>query len=420
MTNSNRLLSILCFFIFISLNAQVNIDAELRPRFEYRHGFKTLFPDNTDAASFISQRTRLNAGYKSDKLKFYVSLQDIRVWGDVPQLNNADSNGFSLHQAWGEILFDSIFSLKIGRQEIAYDDQRILGNVGWAQQARSHDVAMFKYQKNAFKFDVAIAYNQDGEALTGNTLTTPNTYKSIQYIWLHQDWQDFNASLLFLNNGLQFIDALDDQNNEIRYSQTFGTHLKYKSGKLGLQSNLYYQFGMDRNENDLSAYLVSLDANYGVNDQLKFGAGLELISGNDGGAPSAGKNKAFTPLYGTNHKFNGLMDYFFVGNHANNVGLTDINLKANFKLNAKSNVNVAFHNFSAASDLLTSSSKQLGNEVDIVYNYSLQKNINIKAGYSHLFASEGMEILKNNFDDNTNNWAWVMITIKPTLFESKN
>ena len=76
-----------------NVKAQLKIDTELRPRFEYRHGYKTLFPDNTDPAAFVSQRTRLNAGFKNEKLNFYLSLQDVRVWGDVPQLNSSDSNG---------------------------------------------------------------------------------------------------------------------------------------------------------------------------------------------------------------------------------------------------------------------------------------------------------------------------------------
>lgn len=42
----------LSFLSFISY-AQLTVDAELRPRLEYRHGFKTLFPDDADTASFI-------------------------------------------------------------------------------------------------------------------------------------------------------------------------------------------------------------------------------------------------------------------------------------------------------------------------------------------------------------------------------
>ncbi len=411
-------ISILFFFtsLFINTHAQLTIDAEVRPRFEYRHGFKTLFPEDADPAAFVSQRTRLNAGYIMEKMNFYVSLQDVRIWGDVPQLNTADKNGFSVHQAWGEILFNPNTSLKLGRQEIIYDDHRIFGNVGWAQQARSHDAALIKYNKDSFKFDLGFAFNQDDEALTGTTLTTPNTYKSIQYAWVHKDWQIFSASFLFLNNGLQFTDTTNPDNDETRYSQTTGAHLKYKKEKIDLVSNLFYQFGSDVNNNDLSAYLLSLEANYNISEQWKATLGGELQSGNDNGTPANGDNNAFTPFYGTNHKFNGLMDYFYVGNHIDNVGLIDVYAKTNIKFNPKSSLNIAAHNFMAAADLPGDNAKQLGTEIDLVYSYSLQKEINIKAGYSHLFASDGMEILKNNFDGNTNNWGWIMVTIKPTLF----
>ncbi|MFS4454992.1 hypothetical protein [Maribacter sp. 2304DJ31-5] len=172
------------FLLFICsfATAQVTINAELRPRFEFRHGFQTLFLENIDPAAFISQRTRLNADYKKEYLNFYLSVQDIR-WGDVPQLNRADRNGFAVHQAWGESRFTPELSLKLGGQVLNYNDQRIFGGVAWAQQARSYDVSLFKYHKNRSRFHLGAAFNQDGESNTGNTLTIANTYKSIQYAY---------------------------------------------------------------------------------------------------------------------------------------------------------------------------------------------------------------------------------------------
>ncbi|WP_196896123.1 alginate export family protein [Aureivirga marina] len=403
----------------LSAAAQFKVDAEIRPRFEYRHGFKTLFPNDTDPAAFVSQRTRLKFNYKNDYLEAFVSLQDVRVWGDVKQLNIADKNGVGIHQAWVNLTLDPTFSIKLGRQEIVYDDSRIFGNVDWATQGRSHDIAVFKYKKNNFRTDVGFAFNQDGENLVNTTYTVPNNYKAMQYAWLHNDWNNLGASFLFLNNGLQYIDEQNSENNEVRYSQTVGTHLKYNKNKFSLLGNAYYQFGKDKMNNDLSAYLVGLETNYKWTQKVKTGLGVELQSGNDNGAPSNGENKAFTPFYGTNHKFNGLMDYFYVGNHANNVGLLDLYLKANFKLNTKSNLLIAFHNFSAAAELEGYDKKDLGNEIDLVYAYKFKKDVIFKAGYSQMFASEGMEVLKGNFDGNTNNWGWVMVVIKPTLFTSK-
>ncbi|WP_299535635.1 alginate export family protein [Ulvibacterium sp.] len=409
----------LFFLMVIRTFSQLNIQAEVRPRFEFRHGFGTLFPDNVDPSAFVSQRTRLNTGFEKDYLKLFLSVQDIRVWGDVPQLNRADRNGFGVHQAWGEILFNQGFSLKLGRQVLNYDDQRIFGGVAWAQQARSHDVALLKYIKNASILHLGAAFNQDGEANTGNLLTTTNTYKSIQYAWFHQDWTKLSASFLFLNNGLQFTDAIEPDNSETRFSQTIGTHLKYPGSRFGGWANLYYQFGKDVNDNDIKGYLLALEANYEAKPGCSFLIGGELISGNDGGAPSDGDNHAFNPFYGTNHKFNGLMDYFFVGNHASNVGLVDVYAGSVIKVGPDATLSGRLHTFSAAAELPGDVSGHLGVEADVVLNYNFKKDINIQAGYSHLFPSEGMEVLKNNFDGNTNFWGWVMVTIKPTLFENQ-
>lgn len=414
-----KILQIAFFFSLFHVNAQLTLDAELRPRFEYRHGFTTLFPDETDPAAFVSQRTRLNLGYETEKLNFYLSLQDVRVWGDVPQLNVADNSGLSIHQAWGEILLNQNFSLKLGRQEIAYDDHRIFGNVGWAQQARSHDAALVKFANEKFRFDVGFAFNQDAENITGTALTNVGTYKSMQYGWLHKDFKTVQASFLLLNNGIQFIDNADSDNNETRYSQTLGTHLNYAFERLNFVSNLYYQLGKDGSNNDINAYLLALEAGYKATSTLKLILGTELLSGNDGGAPQNGKNDAFTPFYGTNHKFNGLMDYFYVGNHTNNVGLWDVYAKASVSVTPRSTLTLALHNFSSPSEISPNSSNQLGVEADVTYAYTIDKNISLSGGYSHLFAAEGMEYLKNNFDGNTNNWFWIMVSIKPVLYNQK-
>ena len=391
--------------------AQTKLDAEIRPRSEYRHGFKTLFPNNTKAAFFTSQRTRLNLSHAIEKLNFYISIQDVRVWGDVPQLNLEDNNGLGLHQVWGELLLDTYWSLKLGRQEIVYDDSRFFGNVGWAQQSRSHDLALVRYKGGTFKMDIGLAFNQSQENLTGTNLTTPKTYKAMQYVWLHKDWSNFSGSFLFLNNGLQAL-------NELKYSQTIGTHLKIKKRHLNIASNLYYQFGSNVASKNINAYLLGMEANYKTSDKTIFGLCIELQSGNDYNL-AADKNNAFTPFYGTNHKFNGFMDYFYVGNHIDNVGLLDLYVKANFKLNSNMSLTVFAHNFSAAADINVGVSKQLGTEIDLVYGYNFTKEIEIKAGYSQMFASDGLKVLKENDSNNVNNWGWVMVAIKPALFLSK-
>lgn len=409
-----QLCSVALVLFTIQSYGQLTIGGELRPRAEYRNGYKTLTADGADATLFVSQRTRLTTQYVLEDYTFFISFQDVRVWGDVPQLNTADKNGLSLHEAWGKVKFSPNFSIKLGRQEINYDDHRIFGNVGWTQQGRSHDIAIFKLENENYKFDLGLAYNQDAENLFGNTYSTPGNYKAMQYAWFHKDWNKFNASFLILNNGLQNI--VED---EIRYSQTFGSHLKYKaSDALNFNANIYLQSGKDVQDNDLSAYLIGLDLGHKASSKVDLGLGFEIQSGNDN-ALIGNKNKAFNPFFGTNHKFNGFMDYFYVGNHANGVGLVDIYAKIGTKIGNKSSLTATVHNFSAQAEIASNVDKQLGTEVDLVYSHKFNGDVTIEAGYSQMFASEGLKVVKNNFDSNVNNWAWLMMTIKPTLFNSK-
>ena len=72
--------------------AQFTLDGEFRPRTEYRHGYGNLIANDADAGFATSTRLRLNAGYKTEAYQFYVSLQDVLVWGENRQLKPEDSN----------------------------------------------------------------------------------------------------------------------------------------------------------------------------------------------------------------------------------------------------------------------------------------------------------------------------------------
>ncbi len=195
------------FFTF-SISAQkVEISAEIRPRFENRHGYKTLLNNGEKGANFISQRSRVNFNFQQENLTLGIALQNIRVWGDVSTLAS-DDKANSFHQAWGEYQFSDNFSLKIGRQEIDYDDSRIFGNVDWAQQARSFDavIAKIKTSENG-KLDIGYSLNNDSEQLINSLYSNVAGYKTFQYAWYHTNFNSFDLSLLALNNGVEYLDV---------------------------------------------------------------------------------------------------------------------------------------------------------------------------------------------------------------------
>ena len=417
---------VLCLMSLLSVNqlmAQFKLSAELRPRTEYRHGYKTLFTEDDKAAFFTSQRTRLNANYSFEKLKFALSLQDVRVWGDVTQMNNTD-NQLMLHQAWAEYLFTKEFSMKIGRQQLIYDDARIFGNVDWLQQARSHDLVLFKFEKN-FKLHLGLAYNQETEKVKGTDYNITGNYKNMQFVWFNKKTKSFGVSLLFLNNGLQNKSTDAVPVYKTAYNQTYGTRLTFDKNKISMFGATYYTSGEDINLRDLSAFYASLGASLKISDNWNTNIGWELLSGTSQKEVSQNvnyTNNSFTPFYGTNHKFNGYMDYFYVGNHNNSVGLKDLFAGISFK-KKKFSADFTPHFFSAANDVLNPHvageimPNYLGTEIDLTFGYKLADYAQISGGYSQMFGTETLKALKGGDNNTTNNWAWIMFSFTPEFLK---
>ena len=416
------------------LKAQFTLSGEYRPRAEYRHGFKTLPVTDQDAAFFIDQRTRINLDYIADKFDVKFVIQDVRVWGSQSQLIskysqiNPDGNFTSIHEAWGKVKFNEWFGLKLGRQEINLDDQRIFGSVQWVHQARSHDAAIFKINSDGLKVDFGLAYNQNSAGLAGTDYTVGSSYKSMQYLWAHKDFENFKASLLVMNLGQEGVDALTNNLlNKTLYQQTVGGRFGYNNDALAVNAAIYSQFGdMPNDVTTIGGLLFSIDAGYTLAEKHTLFAGFEHISGNDNVNPTVNKNEAFNPYFGTNHKFNGLMDYFYVGNHVNNVGLNDIQFGYKGKLTDKINAGLAVHLFSSDGELddpstaaIDAMAKSLGTEIDLTAGYKLSKEVGFAFGYSHMLGTDTMVALKGGDKNETANWAWLMVSIKPTFFTTK-
>ncbi len=415
-----KLILIALFSIGSLLNAQTfDLLAEIRPRYENKHGYSTLLNTDDEGTNFISQRTRINFGFKNERLKLYVSMQNIRVWGDVYTLAS-DDTATALHEAWAEAILNSKISFKFGRQEIVYDDHRIFGDVGWAQQARSHDAFLFKYKPNANnRLDVGFALNADNQSGVSSLYSNAAGYRTFQYAWYHGDYDKFGLSFLLLNTGIEYVDNQGLANEELTIDnmQTIGPRLTYESGKFDANASVYFQTGKSLDA-DVSASYFAGNFGYKIIDNFKIGIGGEFLSGKDQDDISTNV-KSFAPLFGTNHKFNGWMDYFYVGNFANSVGLIDLNATIAYKKD-KFSAKVIPHFFSAAANVFDGSGDKmddyLGTEIDVTVSYKFAKDITISAGYSKMFATDTMEILKGGDSNQDNSWSWVMFTFKPKLF----
>lgn len=410
----------------------MTLNAEVRTRTEYRHGYQTLIDSLQGGSCFTSQRTRLNFGYTAEKFKIGISLQDVRIWGSQSQLSSADGYT-SIHEAWGQYWFCSRFSVKAGRQELSYNDERLFGPGAWLQQGRSHDLFLLAYEDTTHKFTAHYGQAYNANSSAGNIATSyavTSSYKEMQFLWLNKKFGPLNASIMVVNNGAQSPITI----GSTRYFQTAGTYLEYKKKALFASGRFYYQMGQDAAKKDMKAMMAGFDINYTLKEKFIFGLGFEMLSGQSATDTTKAYRDVdhnFNTLYATGHKFNGYMDYFYAGSAFSaagiSPGLNDAYIKLKYKTE-KYWAGLDAHIFMANADVLdtkelansgkyTAMSASLGTEIDFTFAYNFSKIFNVQVGYSQMLASETMKAIKGGENGLTQNWAYLMLTFKPSLMK---
>jgi hypothetical protein len=164
----------------VGLNGQVaswfQIRGEFRGRLEGFNGggFK---PESSDA--YMLDRFRVDATLAPARtVKFVVQLQDARAFDKATGGQAAPfRDTLDLRLAYGE-LGNARNTVRVGRQELVFGEQRLIGNLNWVNAARSFDGVHATVARKAFKFDVfaasvvtiqpdAIGKSGNGNALYG-------------------------------------------------------------------------------------------------------------------------------------------------------------------------------------------------------------------------------------------------------------
>ncbi|WP_027376456.1 alginate export family protein [Kaistella palustris] len=420
----------LCAATLFSLSATAQTDSlkislDFRTRAELDNGYKTLIPQGKKPETNVFSRVRLGVDYYWQDLELYMSLQDARIWGEVSSTNQR-SGSLNVNEAWAKYNFNRDVALKVGRQILSYDDERLLGALDWQMQGRSFDAAkgIFRLSPQS-KLETVVTYNNDDNDANDpadrefySVLDSGERTKSMQIIHYQYLWPQASVSFIGLNNVVQHL-------NGNHYDMlTLGMNAKKYYENVGFFGSAYWQTGKNTLAQSKNAYQFSANIDFILNKNANVVLGTEWLSGTDYNEDVT-KNNSFSPLYGTNHKFNGFMDYFFVGNHFNSVGLKDFYLKSNFKLNPKASLALNLHAFASNAKLGFDAAAQkeystyLGTEGDVVFTYKVAQIFNLQLGHSQMFAADGMKYLKNvPNSSNMQSWSWLGLNFK-TLFKLK-
>lgn len=115
--------------VHVAIGAQYFARAELRDN--------ASFNRNVEDLDFrVDHRARLSLRVSAyDRVGVVLEFQDVRFWGSEATVGGLPST--RLHQGYVDLKVASWLDLRVGRQELGYGEDRLLGVLDWAQAARA-------------------------------------------------------------------------------------------------------------------------------------------------------------------------------------------------------------------------------------------------------------------------------------------
>ena len=431
LVKSTAILPIVAGTMLFAQENEFDMSLQLRPRTEYRNGAYRPLQTGEEPAILTHNRTRLTMNYSNgDKLKMRVSLQNINIWGQANQVQplDATNNNIGLFEAYADIKLSENMRTKIGRQMITLDDDRIFGTFDWHPAGRSHDALNISWKKQNTEIQSYFAFNQNYNTI-GNVNNPAGQYFSPENAQPYQHLQMIYAKYNFtpkhylsvLANNIGFKDFKTD--NKTYNMQTVGANYFGNGNLWNVGLSAYYQFGETNVGRKTSATLLSAVVDYKINKPSKIGLGIDYLSGDNTNKPTQEATNIFNPLYGTHHKFYGIMDYFYTGNPHGNVGLLDTYVRYSSVINPKLSISAVGHFFNSGAKIYQNNQKKsnyLGSELDLSFNYNIMNNISLTGGYSNFFNTESLRYLKKTPNTRGNqDWVWISLNINPQIFKAK-
>lgn len=328
---------------------------------------------------YLENRARLSLDATPfEWVRGFFQLQDVRVWGEeLNTLGDYSANGLDVHQAYVDIIpvtGDVNLTFRVGRQEINWDGQRLVGAVGWTPQARSFDAVRVMFNYDQLNIDAFFAMLTDTDSIAPGP---PNNTNPFRYGVV-----GLNTRYRLLSDGKDFADigitALVDINAGIDMTRiTVGARHNAKFGPLAYRVEGFFQGGDVAGAN-ISAFMLAARAGVHLKDpDMKLELWADFLSG--GSSLSTAARRTFDTLFATNHKFYGFSDFFInVPVHTQNKGLFDVALKTKFKVAQPLSLGLDIHHMMVANP--RGGATAWGWEIDFTAVLKPYKQLTIFAG----------------------------------------
>lgn len=409
-------------------SAQLTVGSEIRPRAEIRAGYKDLLKPGNEPFGIATQRTRLNVGFKTEKIKTYISFQNAAVWGEQIRNKNRtatsyDSTQTNLFEGWADLSLNKVSGLRVGRQSLSIEDERLLSGANWGQAGAFLDGIMYHFDNDSVvKIRAFGSYNNQKDT-TLATILSDKKFKTFDFLELKKEFcKNFNVTLLAILSGVQQPGTTD----KYYLKNTFGGYFTVKNDEMALSCSGFYQNGESTNGKQARAYLINAMLKYTKNP-YEVAIGFDILSGNDMENTDADYKKIdhkFDVLLGTTRPFQGTIE--LVNTKTSDAGLFNSYVKTKAQLTDALSLGVNYFFLSTQNNVGYTNSKKeyvslnkyLGQEADALLSYKINADCSFEIGYAYLFAAEALkQVKKASTAYDNQNWMWMQLTFKPKLFE---
>lgn len=371
----------------------LRVGGEYRMRWEGRSGL-TGKEDRND--SYFLNRIRLDLTFKvSSQFTVFVQAQDSKAFGfNTSPVPGIHEDSFDLRQAYVEWRQGEKngWSVKAGRQELNYGDQRLIGSLNWTNTARTFDAVKVGYSSPNFALDAFASSvvviddehfdrHRDGNNLYGVFASLPKLHSKIS-----------------LNT---YVFWKTEQNTRSERGQiassdvvTFGSQIKGKlSPRFDYDLDVMGQRGTF-SKDDIKAHAVHGRLGFFTNPKQERAPKLfvEYNHASGDGTPGDGVRGTFDQLFPTGHAKYGVIDQVGLRNiHNTQVGSI-------WKPNSKLSVQVEYHSFwlahrrdglyNAGGALVAilpngAPGAHVAQELDLQVQYNFRPGVTFGGGYGH-------------------------------------
>jgi hypothetical protein len=398
-------------------SAEIDLGGEYRLRGEDQNNFniKTYAPEADD--DFVLSRLRLNLNAAlSSTFKTIFQFQDAHVFGST--FNDAD---FSLSNPYHDNLdirqaylnYESPYNLrfKLGRQEIAFRDNRIFGPGNWGNTGRYvWDAARLQYTNPQIE-----SHTLWGRYIISDPDRWPNKHADgptayANYTMIKNLPFDFDVFYVLKSDSHGNTSGESGVGNLSCHSAGFALDGDLSQWDWGLTA--VYQLG-DRGEDDLSAYGIATRLGYTFSFPWSPHVMVQFINGSGDKKPNDGRSGTFDGVFsGADTVLYGWMNLFFWSN------IREYRLDTILTPVKKLTFRAEYHYFTLDEkkdawyypgkaqrrDVTGQSGRDLGQEIDWTFNWKPLDWLEVLGGYCMFFPGE---FIKNTGPSPDASWTFL-------------